>query len=76
MNILALIDFQFDFDKYISKAYTDYQQDIAYIAEGLDGNSMVTEDAIKELIKINSAVLSDVLKKYNYELLNEIHSEL
>lgn len=65
-------DFEFDFETAISDAYFENYQDIAYIAKGLDMKSLSTEDAIRKLIKINSSVLSKVLRKYNYELLNEL----
>ena len=69
---MANVDFEFDFKTAISYAYTEKYQDITNIAKGLDMKSLSTEDAIRELIKINSSVLSKVLKKYNYELLNEL----
>lgn len=71
---MANIDFEFDFASAISKAYHDggIYQSIADIAKGLDLGAIKTEEAIRELIEINSNVLSNVLKQYNYELLNEI----
>lgn len=71
---MANIDFEFDFETALSDAYHDDEiyQDISNIAKGLDMDSIKTEDAIRKLIKINSSVLSKVLKKYNYELLNEL----
>lgn len=71
---MANVDFEFDFEKAISKAYHDDEiyQDISYIAKGLDMKGITTEDAIRKLIKINSSVLAKVLNQYNYELLNEI----
>lgn len=69
---MANVDFEFDFETAISNAYTEHYQDISYIAKGLDLKSVSTEQAIRDLIKINSTVLAKVLKKYNYELLNEL----
>ncbi len=71
---MANVDFEFDFEKEITKAYLDDEiyQKIAYIAKDLDMKGIKTEDAIRELIKINSSVLAEVLKKYNHELLNEL----
>lgn len=70
---MANVDFEFDFETAISDAYKmDYYQDISYIAKGLDLKSVSTEQAIRDLIRINSSVLAKVLKKYNYELLNEL----
>lgn len=71
---MANIDFEFDFADSISKAYHDDEiyQKISYIAKGLDMKSIGTEDAIRQLIQINSSVFANVLKQYNYELLNEL----
>ncbi|MDE6053241.1 MAG: hypothetical protein K2G55_05665 [Lachnospiraceae bacterium] len=71
---MANVDFEFDFETALAKAYQDDEiyQNIAYIAKDLDMKGISTEDAIRELIKINSSVLAKVLKKYNYELLNEL----
>lgn len=68
------IDFEFDFAKALSDAYHDNEtyQDISYIAKAIDMQSISTETAIRELIKINSDVLAKVLKKYNSELLNNL----
>ena len=68
------IDFEFDFDAAIKKAYLDdeiYQQ-ISDLAKGLDMKSIETEKAIRSLIEINSKVLANVLSAYNTELLNEL----
>lgn len=68
------INFEFDFEAAIKKAYLDdkiYQQ-ISDLAKGLDMKSVETEKAIRSLIKINSKVLADVLSAYNKELLNEL----
>lgn len=68
------IDFEFDFDATIKKAYLDdeiYQQ-ISDLAKGLDMKSIETEKAIRSLIEINSKVLANVLSAYNTELLNEL----
>lgn len=71
---MANVDFEFDFESEIEKAYHDDEiyQDIAYIAKDIDMKGINTEDAIRKLIKINSSVLAKVLRKYNYELLNEL----
>lgn len=71
---MANIDFEFDFENALTKAYHDDEiyQDISCIAKDLDMKSTTTEDAIRKLIKINSSVLAKVLKQYNHELLNEI----
>lgn len=71
---MANVNFEFDFENEIAKAYHDDEiyQEIAYIAKDLDMKGIKTEDAIRKLIKINSSVLAKVLKKYNYELLNEL----
>lgn len=69
------VDFKFDFKSAISNEYKDddIYQSISYIAKDIDANSSVSiEAAIRELIKINSTVLANVLEKYNAELLNEI----
>ena len=68
------VDFKFDFKSAISKEYldSDISQSIVDIAKGIDINALKTEDAIRQLIKINSTVLANVLEKYNQELLNEI----
>ena len=68
------IDFEFDFEAAIKKAYLDdeiYQQ-ISDLAKGLDMKSIRTEEAIRSLIEINSKVLANVLNAYNKELLNEL----
>lgn len=71
---MANVDFEFDFADAIAKAYhnDEIYQKISYIAKGLDMKSIKTEDAIRQLIQINSSVLAKVLKQYNYELLNEL----
>lgn len=71
---MANVDFEFDFEKALSKAYRDDEiyQSISDIAKGLDMKTIKTEAAIRQLIEINSKVLSEVLKKYNSELLNEL----
>ena len=71
---MANIDFEFDFATALAEAYhdSDIYQNISYIAKGLDMKSVSTEEAIRKLIAINSSVLSKVLTKYNYELLNEL----
>lgn len=68
------IDFEFDFEKAIADAYRDDEtyQDISNIAKAVDMQSISTETAIRKLIKINSGVLAKVLRKYNYELLNNL----
>lgn len=70
------VDFEFDFKAAIDKAYSDDEiyQDIAYIAKAFDLKADNTEKLIRELIKINSTVLAEVLTQYNRELLNEILS--
>ena len=71
---MANIDFEFDFATALAEGYhdDDIYQSISYIANGLDMKCISTEDAIRQLIAINSSVLSKVLIKYNYELLNEL----
>lgn len=71
---MANVDFEFDFEKALAQAYHDdnIYQKISYIAKGLDIKSLKTEDAIRQLIQINSTVLAKVLKQYNYDLLNEL----
>ena len=71
---MANVDFEFDFEKALAEAYHDDEvyQDISYIARALDMESLKTEAAIRELIKVNSSVLAKVLKQYNYELLNAL----
>ena len=71
---MANIDFEFDFETALSEAFHDDEiyQDISDIAKSLDMKSVKTEDAIRKLIRINSSALAKVLKKYNYELLNEL----
>lgn len=71
---MANVDFEFDFADALAKAYhdDDTYQKISYIAKSLDMKNISTENAIRELIAINSYVLAKVLKQYNYELLNEI----
>lgn len=71
---MANVDFEFDFEKALSKAYRDDEiyNDICDVAKALDNDLISTEKAIRELIKINSSVLAEVLKKYNSELLNEL----
>lgn len=69
---MADIDFEFDFETAIAREYQTEYQAIAYIAEGLNSNSIDAEKAIRDLIKINSTVLSKVLTDYNRELLNEL----
>lgn len=71
---MANVDFEFDFDDAIAKAYHDNEIDsnITTIAKGLELGVIKPEKAIRDLIKINSTVLAKVLKKYNYELLNEL----
>lgn len=68
------VDFEFDFEKAISRAYHEDEthQAILDIAKGIDIGAIDTEKAIWELIKINSSVFAEVLKQYNQELLNEI----
>lgn len=67
------VDFKFDFKSAIAKEYSDKYQSIAYIAKDIDANNPISiETAIRELIKINSTVLANVLENYNQELLNEI----
>ena len=68
------IDFEFDFKAALSRAYHDDEiyQRISYIAKGLDMKSINTENAIRQLININSSVLSKVLTEYNHELLNSL----
>lgn len=68
------IDFEFDFEKAIADAYRDDEiyQDISGIAKSIDMKTISTEKAIRDLIKINSSVTAKVLKKYNYELLNNL----
>lgn len=61
-----------DFERAISRAYSEYAQDIIDISDGIDTNTLKTKDAISQLININSSVLATVLKQYNRELLNEI----
>ena len=71
---MANVDFEFNFEEALAKAYHDSEiyQKISYIAKGLDMKSIKTEDAIRQLIQINSTVLATVLKNYNSELLNEL----
>lgn len=70
---MANVDFEFDFADALAKAYhDDTYQKISYIAKSLDMKNISTENAIRELIAINSYILAKVLKQYNYELLNEI----
>ena len=69
------VDFKFDFASALAKEYHDSEiyQSIAYIAKDIDANNPISiETAIRELIKINSTVLANVLENYNQELLNEI----
>lgn len=71
---MANIDFEFDFDQALACAYHDdaiYQR-ISDISKSLDLKTITTEKAIRDMIKINSSVLSAVLKQYNHELLNEL----
>ncbi|MCM1183568.1 MAG: hypothetical protein NC337_09355 [Roseburia sp.] len=71
---MANIDFAFDFESALSKAYHDdaIYQKISDIAKGLDSKKLCTEKAIRQLIDVNSTVIAEVLTRYNYELLNEI----
>ena len=71
---MANIDFEFDFKSALAKTYRDSEiyQEICDIAKGLDLKCLKTEDAIRRLIEINSIVFSEVLKQYNYNLLNEL----
>lgn len=68
------IDFEFDFEAALSEAYCNDEiyQDICNIAKEIDLGTIKSEKVIRDLIKINSSVLAKVLKKYNYELLNEL----
>lgn len=71
---MANVDFEFDFDNAISKAYHDNEidSDITTIAKGLELRAIKPEKAIRDLLKINSSVLAKVLKQYNHDLLNEL----
>lgn len=71
---MSNVDFKFDFKSALAKAYQDdaVYQKISYIAKGIDMKCISTEQAIRNLIEINSLALSKVLEAYTSELLNEL----
>lgn len=71
---MANVDFEFDFESALANAYQDDEiyNEIAGISRNLDTNFLSREKAIRLLIKVNSKVLSDVLRQYNRELLNNL----